>query len=854
MNASLDPAGFVDCSRYAQEVLRRWRLEPDWLDGDAASGQASADPSDDPDLAVPSRLRRLRQLEGLRIQWQEYCGRHDIEQTGRALSALAERCLELALQEAERRVAERHGVLRDADGKVQRLAVLGLGKLGGDELNFNSDVDLVYCHAADGESDGARRLGPPEYFGRVLREFAALMEQVTAEGRVWVVDTRLRPFGQSGAMVWSIGAMEQYFINEGRAWERYAWLKARPVAGDRALGERLLERIGPFLFRRYLDYGLFDSLRSLHADIDRRSRRDDLSADIKRGPGGIRELEFLIQSLQLLRGGRDPALRRPGFLPALRAARRARLLDADEARQIDEAYRFLRTLENRLQLATGRQTHELPSDEATRRDLAALMRFPDWLALAAEIATRRQTVQQLFRLRFEAQPERASGEALWPPGEDLEARLTELGFAAPDRAAQGLQGLAARLGRRPLSAEGRRRLDRLMPELLDQVQGHTPPDLGLEELLALIETIARRSAYLALLHERPQTLDRCVRVFRRSARVAGWITASPQLLDDLLAPDAEPALPLPPEMQAEDVESSLNALARHRQAGFLRTAVAQLDGSIDRSGARALLTELAEQIIERMAVLFLQPSAGDATTAIIGYGNLGAAELHYSSDLDLVFLHDSGEAPLRPVQRMINAMQLPLAGGKLYEVDTRLRPNGNAGLLVSTLDSFADYQRRQAWTWEHQALIRARFVLGPDALRQRFDVLRAEVLARPRNPDEVRATLADMRRRQLEQRRESEPKRILGDIQFIAELGLLIESHRTPALLDARGTLAQLALLADCGWLDADSAEMLQETFAQAAELRDRRFLERDCDEAVPDAQRMRVEAVWRRVFAKDSG
>ncbi len=805
-------------------------------------------PADDPDLAVPSRLRRLRQLEALRIQWQEYCGRHDVEQTGRALSALAERCLELALQEAERRVAERHGWLRDESGEVQRLSVLGLGKLGGDELNFNSDVDLVYCHAAAGESDGTRRLEPPEYFGRVLRELSALMEQVTAEGRVWVVDTRLRPFGQSGALVWSIGAMEQYFVNEGRTWERYAWLKARPVAGDRSLGARLLERIRPFVFRRYLDYGLFDSLRKLHAEIDQRSRREDLSADIKRGPGGIRELEFLVQSLQLLRGGHEPALRRPGFLPALRAARRARLLEADEARRIDESYRFLRGLENRLQLATGRQTHELPDDAATRADLAALMQCNNTAALDVAISTQRGAVRALFRARFEARPERVAGQELWPPGDALESRLATLGFSAPDRAAAALQSLASRLGRRPLSAEGRRRLDRLMPELLDQVQRHKPPDLGLDELLALIETIARRSAYLALLHERPQTLERCVRVFRRSARVAGWITASPQLLDDLLAPDAELALPLPPEMQAEDVESSLNALARHRQAGFLRTAVAQLDGSIDRSGARALLTELAEQIIEHMGELFL----GDATPAIIGYGNLGAAELHYSSDLDLVFLHDSGDAPLRPVQRMINAMQLPLAGGKLYQVDTRLRPNGNAGLLVSTLDSFAEYQRNKAWIWEHQALIRARFVLGPDALRQQFDALRAEVLARPRDPVEVRASLADMRRRQLEQRRESEPKRMLGDIQFIAELGVLIEAHRSPALIEARGTPAQLDALAACAWLDPETAARLRASFAAAAELRDRQFLERECDEYVTEAQRAAVAAVWQRVFEQE--
>lgn len=836
-----EPGAFVAAARYAREVLRRWRLGPDWLD--------AAEPAcDDPGLALPSRLRRLRQLEALRIMWREICGVHDVEHTGRELSALAERCLELALVEAETRVAERYGVLRDADGQIARLAVLGLGKLGGAELNFNSDVDLVYCHAAVGESDGARRLGPPEYFGRIVREFTALMEQVTAEGRVWVVDTRLRPFGQSGALVWSVEAMEQYFINEGRTWERYAWLKARPVAGDRALGQRLLQRIRPFVFRRYLDYGLFDSLRTLHAEIDRRSRRDDLLADIKRGPGGIRELEFLIQSLQLLRGGREPALRRPGFLPALRALRRARLIDAAQARSIDESYRFLRMLENRLQLATGRQTHALPTEPGLREDLARLMQQPDWAGLAELTERHRAAVRVLFRQRFVARPERNARSALWPPDGDLARHLAERGFEHAEAAARSLQGLAERLGRRPLSAEGRRRLDRLMPHLLDEVLRHRPPDTGLDELLALIETIARRSAYLALLHERPQTLARCVRVFRRSARVAGWITASPQLLDDLLAPDAEPALPAPPTLDPDDVEASLDALARFRQAGFLRTAVAQLDGRIDCRGARALLTELAEEILARMAELFLI----DAPLAIIGYGNLGAGELNYSSDLDLVFLHAHGDAPLRPVQRMINAMQLPLPGGKLYQIDTRLRPNGNAGLLVSTLQGFADYQRRQAWTWEHQALIRARFVLGPDALRREFDAVREEVLARPRDADEVRNTLADMRRRQLEQRRESAPKRLLGDIQFIAELGVLTQAHRAPALCRQRATTAQLEALRDCGWLGAERAAELLSAFARGAELRDRCFLERDCDEALPSADRERVEAIWHEIFGDD--
>jgi len=840
----MTPEAYVDASRFAREVLRRWRLAPAWLDG--------AGPADDESLPVASRLRRLRQLQALRIQWREQCGRHDIEQTGRALSTLASDCLELALAEAERRVAERHGRLFDADGTPARLALLALGKLGGDELNFNSDLDLVYCHAAVGESDGARRLPAREYFARVCRELAALMEQVTAEGRVWVLDTRLRPFGQAGALVWSVDAMEQYFINEGRVWERYAWLKARAVAGEVAVGEALIERIRPFVFRRYLDYGLFDSLRELHGEIDQRSRREDLSADIKRGPGGIRELEFVIQSLQLLRGGREPGLRRSGFLPALRAARRARLLGAGEARGIDRSYRFLRALENRIQLATGRQTHEMPDDESLRTGLAALMGLGSPAALDARVDQVRKAVRDLFASRFEAPAARAPvGPALWPPpDEGLQDRLAELGFRAPEQAAAGLRRLHTRLARRPLSAEGRRRLERLMPELLAEVVDHQPPDTGLEQLLALIETIAQRSVYLALLHERPITLTRCVRVFRASARVADWIIASPQLLDDLLAPDAAPELPLMPQMQSDDVEASLNALAAFRQAGFLRTAVAQLDGRVDRAAARQRLTGLAEQVLAAMAGLYLDGNAVEP--AIIGYGNLGAAELHYSSDLDLVFLHAADDAPTRVVQRLINAMQLPLPGGKLYEVDTRLRPNGNAGMLVSSIDSFADYQRRHAWIWEHQALIRARYVAGPEPLAGRFEEIRAEVLARPRDARETAEALADMRRRQLRQRRESGEKRLLGDIQFIAELGVLLTAADAPRLMDARSTLDQLDALVECGWLEAATGARLKAAFERAATLRDRRFLERDCDDDLDADDRAAVDAVWRERVAPD--
>jgi len=834
----LTPAALLEASNYAREVFRRWGLGADWL--------AGAEDADEPTLALEARLRRRRQLGALGIIWRELQGEHDIEQTGRLLSALAIDCLEAALAQAEQRVEARHGQLFDAEGQPARLAILALGKLGGDELNFNSDVDLVYCHAGVGPSNGRRALGAAEYFARVARELSTLIETVGPHGRVWVIDTRLRPFGQAGALTWSVDAMEQYFLNEGRSWERYAWLKARAVAGDVGRGRELLERIRPFVFRRYLDYGLFDSLRALHGEIDQRSRREALEADIKRGPGGIRELEFVIQSLQLLRGGREPALRVPGFLPALRAARGLGLFEAATADRIDQAYRFLRRLENCLQLATGRQTHELPDTPAMRAAVARLMGAETWSMLARDIESCRESVRDLFRRQFENTQQPDTSIAAWPPDEALESRLAEHGFVDPNAAAQALRSLQTRLERRALSAEGRRRLERLMPELLAEVVRHDPPDPGFVDLLKLIETVARRSAYLALLHERPQTLERCVRVFRASDRLADWVTESPQLLDDLLAPDQNPDLPRQPSLPRDDPEASLAALARYRQAGFMRIALGQLDGRFDRAGARVRLTRLAESVIALMAELFL-PDGLDL--AIIGYGNLGAGELHYSSDLDLVFLHPGGDPPLSRVRRLISAMQMPQPGGCLYEIDTRLRPNGNAGMLISTLESFADYQQHHAWTWEHQALIRARCVCGPAALGREFDAIRAHTLAVKRDPTKLREDLSKMRRRQLRQRTESPPKQLLGHIQFIAELGVLERAERHPELLTVRATIDQLRCLRDSDWIEQGECRRLIEIFERAAALRDRRFLERQSDETVPDSDRDQVSRAWRTYF-----
>ena len=835
----LSSEAFVEYCAYAGEAIRRWRLEPEWFETDQ--------PITDATLNVEQTIRRERQLGALRILWCELSGGHDVEQTGYALSALAMRCIEMALTEAEQTIAGRFGRLPDAQGRPARLCVLALGKLGGNELNFNSDLDLVFVHDAQGQSDGRRALPADEYFKRVVVEMTRLLEASTAYGRGWVVDTRLRPFGQAGALVWSLTAMERYFVDEGRTWERYAWLKARPVAGDLEVGEQLLQLLQPFVFRRYLDYGLFESLRELHHTIDHKSRQEGSAQDIKRGAGGIRELEFLVQSLQLLRGGREPSLRVSGFLPALRAAEQQQLLAPEKAARMMKDYCFLRALENRLQALTGRQTHCLPDDERARERLAILMGQANWSGLEVCIKQARSQVKQQFHSSFD-EPESANtrGHGLWPP-EQLKTRLEALNFERPDDAEIAIRQLAERLARRPQSAEARRRLDRLMPVLFDEVMQHQPPDTGLEDMLGLIETIARRSAYLALLYERPKTLKRMVRVFRRSARLARWVTQSPHLLDDLLDPISGFYLPGPPTLSTEDFETSLNALARFRQAGFMRTALGQLDGSLDRKAARIQLTRLAETVVH--AVAGLTQDQNENAPAMIGYGNLGAESLHYSSDLDLVFLHQDDRLPLRSVQRLISAMQLPLIGGHLYQIDTRLRPNGSSGMLVSTIGGFARYQQTRAWLWEHQALVRARFIAGDETMRHQFERIRRDAICRPREPKETRNTLLKMRQRQQRARSEAVGKSLLTDIQFIAELGVLLNAADDPELAELRATDAQLVRLKQIGWLTDAQTERLLEIQAEANGLRDSYYLERDFDGRPAPASLEACGRIWLEAF-----
>lgn len=760
----------------------------------------------------PSGLRRYRTAESTRLVWRDVLGLDDVNTTLAGTTALAERCLQLSLDALEPVFIGRHGVLKDPSGNPLRLVVLALGKLGGGELNFSSDVDLVYGYDPPEDpsavSDGPRPLAAEQYFSRLGQKLARLLDDVTMDGFCHRVDLRLRPYGSAGRVAWSFPAMEQYFQREGRDWERYAWQKARPVAGDLAAGARFLELLRPFVYRRYLDYGALDGLRAMKAAIAAEVARKDLADDVKRGPGGIREIEFLAQALQLIRGGRDADLRQRSLQPALAALVKAGQVDAQTGEQLAEAYRFLRRLENRLQMFADQQTHALPVDPVTRERIAIGLGFGQWDELRAELERHRSIVREEFAALLAPRQGIRSAGALaeyWLalPDAGEVAVLAEAGFEDAAGADSLLRDFARSPGVIALTDGTRARLDRVLPAFMEGAARSSQPALSLRRLLALVQNILRRSAYLALLDEQPAALARLVRVTSQSALLAERVAVHPLLLDELL--DASVAGDLPGQAQLsqacaevglhgdgsgsrrsvvygheppardvprsqEDVEAVLNALNEVRQAASFRIAMAHRDHRQPAVESARQVAWLADGVVRRVLAMAEREMIAThgrlpATRfAVLGYGSLGGQELGFDSDLDLVFLYDTAasEAAIaatsdgprsldaarwsaRLAQKLVALLEAPTRAGRLYEVDVRLRPDGATGVLVSSLASFDAYQRERAWNWEHQALVRARPIAGDTTLSADFARIRDATLSRTRNPEQLRDEVAGMR-------------------------------------------------------------------------------------------------------------
>ncbi|MEX0387020.1 bifunctional [glutamate--ammonia ligase]-adenylyl-L-tyrosine phosphorylase/[glutamate--ammonia-ligase] adenylyltransferase [Spiribacter onubensis] len=853
-------------------------------------------------------LRRFRSREMLRIAWRDLSGRAGLDEVLEDLSELADVLIDEALEWLYQRLCRQMGTPRDSAGNAERMIVLGMGKLGGRELNFSSDIDLIFAFPEPGFTDSDKPRANEQFFLQLGRSLIAALDQQTPDGQCFRVDMRLRPYGDSGPLAMSVPAMELYFLEQGREWERYALIKARVVAGDQVQGQALLETLSPFVYRRYLDYGALESLRSMKAMIAREVRRRRLADNVKLGRGGIREVEFIAQAFQLIRGGQEPALRERSLQPVLAYLAEQALIPAHAQHDLTEAYRYLRRIENRIQAMHDRQAHDLPTDEVDQARLVLAMGAEDWTSLREELDGWRRRVQGHFDQVFVAPQQEDEAETtdepdftdVWYDTVDEEAAceiLMHAGFADADAASQTIQRFRDGSRVRALSEQGRTRLDRLMPMLLAAVAGGDAPDSALERLLTLLDGIVRRTAYLALLNEHPMAISQLVRLVGGSPWIARYLSLHPMLLDELLdprtlyAPLSREALAAEVDVRMasadpDDLEQQMEILRQFKQTQVLRVAAADLAGAIPVMLVSDYLTDIAEVVLQRVITLgwrqvsmrYGEPLRADGEVAdfgIIAYGKLGSLELGYGSDLDIVFLHDpvpagtatTGEKPVEPAvffarlaQRVIHILNTPTPGGILYEVDTRLRPSGQSGLLTTSIDALAEYQRERAWTWEHQALVRARMVVGGDDLSDRFVALRREILTRPRDRDELREEVRHMRERMRRELGSTAPNEFdlkqdrggIADIEFMVQYGVLAGSCGYSGLLRYTDNIRLLDELERAGEFTTEQARVLADAYRHYRGMVHRLTLQEQPARVVVDSvdeSRAAVAGVWGAVM-----
>ena len=908
----------VACSEFAATTLLKnwpWFVENQAVlqrppDAKALSEFASTIASGEETLdAVKSSLREYRHRYLLHVLWREVAGTATLEETLEALSDLADQLLIAATGYAERMLHERHGRVRGKDGNPVPMVILGMGKLGGRELNFSSDIDLVFLYPGGSDSDGEKCISAQEYFTRFGRNIVSLLDEVTADGFAFRIDTRLRPYGESGPPVTSFAALESYLQQQGRGWERYAYVKARIVGPrpDATVEQELMrDLVTPFVYRRYLDYGVFESLREMHGLIAAEVERRDMADNIKLGPGGIREIEFIVQSLQLVRGGSRPELQLRELLKVLPKLVGRSGLGKDDASRLADAYGFLRRVENFIQAIRDRQTHELPRDPLDRLRLCVAMGYPDWQSLLADLDRHRREVTRQFdahALReqtvVEDADDRGRATTLWgagAPAEEWTDFFANRSLQGAEQLAERVAAFAAAPATQRIDAVSRQRLREFMPRLLMLVRESDNPLVALTRVLAIVEQILRRSAYLSLLIENAQVLGRLVRLCERSAYVAQQIAMFPVLLDELLDPRIYTARITRNDLDAElhdrlaaaqaaDSEGRMSVLGQFQRASMFRIAVADFNGNLPVMRVSDSLTDLAETVLNYALdvawkdltekhgepVFLVDDERRRAGFGIIAYGKLGGIELSYGSDLDIVFLHDSrgagqttnGARPLdntmffsRLVRRLVHFLTTQTGSGVLYEVDMRLRPDGRRGLLFTSTDAFERYQEENAWTWEHQALLRARPVAGSAVVAREFERIRSETLRQRVRRDSLRDDVLSMRQKMRKKLDRSDSDSFdlkqgiggIADIEFLVQYLVLANAGEHPAVIHYPDNVRQLATLAAAGCLDENLALRLQDIY-RGYRLRLHHLKLNEQDPLVPQAEfaaeRADVSRAW---------
>ncbi len=819
-------------------------------------------------------LRQFRREEMVRIAWRDLAGWAGLSETMEDLSALADACIGHARDLLHDRMRETYGVPVCGNGKEQRLVVLGMGKLGARELNFSSDVDLIFAYPGVGSTQGAKKSITNEaYFVRLARQLIKVIGAATENGIVFRVDMDLRPYGENGPLVSSFDAMVNYYQRQGREWERYAWIKARVIADRNDAGKHLLESLRPFVYRRYLDFSVFESLRKMKRKISLEVTRREMADHIKLGPGGIREIEFFAQVFQLLRGGVTPVLQQRRIQKIIPLLADEGFISKHTCDAMLRAYHFLRMVENRLQAYEDQQCHDLPRDPQGKARLAASMGFDEPDAFDRQLQVHRENVEHQFQLLLEIDDSRASDsdtartdtqmELMWhhlENSEQSENLLSAAGFEKPMAVIRRLDDLKNSRATQSLSPQGREWLDKLMPRVLRLAGQSEQAVQTLNRIIDLIKAIEQRTSYLALLLENPMVLTHLIKLADASPWIITFLSRHPVLLDELLDPRMLYAPPEKEELRRElkkkldaiaddDLEYQMEVLCIFKQIQVLRVAVADVTGGLKLMRTSDHLTEIAEIILEAVLDIawrhlvhkhgkprcFWNAKVCEPGFVVIAYGKLGGIELGYDSDLDLVFLHSGtsgktqgGAWPLdnalffaRLGQRVVHILTAHTRAGRLYEADMRLRPSGSSGLLVCHIDAFQEYQVNQARTWEHQALIRARPVCGDRHMAQGFEKIRNAVLTLPRNETILQTAVVDMRR-QLRLAQSDQQSGMFDlkqgaggivDIEFLVQYLVLANAHRNENLAGWTDNVRLLETLTDTDILDADRAYLLKKAY-----------------------------------------
>jgi glutamate-ammonia-ligase adenylyltransferase len=869
-----------------QELEACWQSAPD---AKAFQHWLGARQPDEQNLKTV--LRQFKQWAAGWVALRDLAGLADLDEVTQSMSLIAELSIQIALPILQAPLVARYGTPRNSDGVAQEMIVIGMGKLGGRELNVSSDIDLIFVYPDEGEtsSDGTSEpISNFDFFTRLGRKLINAIADITEDGQVFRVDMRLRPDGDSGPLVCGFEMLENYLITQGREWERYAWIKARPLSMD-CTGSQFdaLESIRrPFVFRKYLDFGTINALRELHGQIRREVAKKGMDNHIKLGPGGIREIEFVAQMFQLIRGGRDIALQIKPTLAVLDCLAQRGLIDDAVRSELATAYRFLRRLEHRLQYLDDAQTHTLPGNAQDRQLIAEAMGYSDWPAMMVQLDLHRSNVTRHFEAAL-LDPTRNTHalSTLWQEAEDKErttSELARLGFNEADTVAQRLAAMRGGARYLQLSTSVRERFDALLPRVIEVSLETKNPGRTLTRILDLLDAISRRAAYLSLLQEYPQALQKVAQLVSSSGRTARYLQSHPILLDELLDPRLFETVPDWPAFRAQlaaqmsaagpDTERQMDILREAYHAQVFRLLAQDVSGLLTLEKLADHLSELADVMIEAA----LRGAWGALLTrhreqpkfAVISYGKLGGKELGYGSDLDLVFLFDDADEKASEIYSRLSTrlntwLSAQTGAGQLFDTDLRLRPNGEAGLVVSSIASFRKYQLEAAWVWEHQALTRARYSAGDADVGKAFEKIRIEVLCQSRDLVKLREEIIAMRQKMYDAhatRGDAAQSKFnlkhdrggLIDVEFAVQYLVLGYAHHHPQLTGNLGNIALLDIAAGLQLIPGELAASVRDAYRHYRRLQHMLRLDDDERCVAPESVKAQVAAVtelWRVVF-----